>query len=217
MVKLYALQISPLLPENRWEALLPLLSPQRQQRILACRHGADRARLAGAGWLLRYALSQEGIPVHAQQFTTSPDGKPLLANGSLDFSLSHSGEWVLCAVSSQLVGVDVELPRCTMATARRFFAPEEVAMVEALPKAAQADALLRLWTAKEAFTKALGTGLKQGLGSFSVRLDQNGATLVQNISPLPYRLEEYVLPGCRVCLCTLEARPELQEVTLSLR
>ena len=37
MVKLYALQISPLLPENRWEALLPLLSPQRQQRILACR------------------------------------------------------------------------------------------------------------------------------------------------------------------------------------
>ena len=131
MVKLYALQISPLLPENRWEALLPLLSPQRQQRILACRHGADRARLAGAGWLLRYALSQEGIPVHAQQFTTSPDGKPLLANGSLDFSLSHSGEWVLCAVSSQLVGVDVELPRCTLATARRFFAPEEVAMVEA--------------------------------------------------------------------------------------
>lgn len=216
MVKLYALQISPLLPENRWEALLPLLSPQRQQRILACRHGADRARLAGAGWLLRYALSQEGIPVHAQQFTTSPDGKPLLANGSLDFSLSHSGEWVLCAVSAKCVGVDVELPRCTMATARRFFAPEEVAMVESLPKSAQADALLRLWTAKEAFTKALGTGLKQGLGSFSVRLGQNGATLVQNISPLPFRLEEYVLPGCRACLCTLEPRPPLLEVALPL-
>ena len=216
MAKLYALQISPLLPENRWEELLPFLSPQRQQRIRACRHGADRARLAGAGWLLRYALSQEGIPVHAQQFTTSPDGKPMLANGSLDFSLSHSGEWVLCAVSSQLVGVDVELPRCTLATARRFFAPEEVAMVESLPKSAQADALLRLWTAKEAFTKALGTGLKQGLGSFSVRLDQNGATLEQNISPLPFRLEEYVLPGCRACLCTLEPRPPLLEVSLPL-
>ena len=216
MAKLYALQISPLLPENRWEALLPLLSPQRQQRIRACRHGADRARLAGAGWLLRYALSQEGIPVYAQQFTTSPDGKPMLVNGSLDFSLSHSGEWVLCAVSAKRVGVDVELPRCTLATARRFFAPEEVAMVEALPKTAQVDALLRLWTAKEAFTKALGTGLKQGLGSFSVHLDQNGATLVQNISPLPFRLEEYVLPGCRACLCTLEPRTPLLEVSLPL-
>lgn len=216
MAKLYALQISPLLPENRWEKLLPLLSPQRQQRIRACRHGADRARLAGAGWLLRYALSQEGIPVYAQQFTTSPDGKPMLVNGSLDFSLSHSGEWVLCAVSAKRVGVDVELPRCTLATARRFFAPEEVAMVEALPKSAQVDALLRLWTAKEAFTKALGTGLKQGLGSFSVRLDQNSATLVQNISPLPFRLEEYMLPGCRACLCTLEARPPLLEVALPL-
>lgn len=216
MVKLYALQISPLLPENRWEALLPLLSPQRQQRILACRHGADRARLAGAGWLLRYALSQEGIPVHAQQFTTSPDGKPLLANGSLDFSLSHSGEWVLCAVSTKCVGVDVELPRCTLATARRFFAPEEVAMVESLPKSAQADALLRLWTAKEAFTKALGTGLKQGLASFSVHLSQDGAVLEQNISLLPFRLEEYVLPGCRACLCTLEPRPPLLEVALPL-
>ena len=217
MVKLYALQISPLLPENRWEALLPLLPPQRQQRILACRHGTDRARLAGAGWLLGYALSQEGIPVHAQQFTISPDGKPMLVSGQVEFSLSHSGEWVVCAVSSQPVGVDVELPRCTLATARRFFAPEEVAMVEALPKADQADALLRLWTAKEAFTKALGTGLKQGLDSFLVRLGQNGATLVQNISPLPYQLEEYVLLGCRVCLCTSEARPELQEVTLPLR
>ena len=216
MVKLYALQISPLLPENRWEALLPLLSPQRQQRILACRHGADRARLAGAGWLLRYALSQEGIPVHAQQFTTSPDGKPMLINGSLDFSLSHSGEWVLCAVSAKRVGVDVELPRCTLATARRFFAPEEVAMVEALPKSAQVDALLRLWTAKEAFTKALGTGLKQGLASFSVHLSQDGAVLEQNISPLPFRLEEYVLPGCRACLCTLEPRTPLLEVALPL-
>ena len=65
-------------------------------------------------------------------------------------------------------------------------------------------------------TKALGTGLKQGLGSFSVRLDQNGATLVQNISPLPFRLEEYVLPGCRACLCTLEPRTPLLEVALPL-
>lgn len=216
MTKLYALQIAPLLRQDRWAELLPHLSPQRQQRILACRHGADRARLAGAGWLLHYALTKAGIPAAAQQVVRRADGKPQLANGEVEFSLSHSGEWALCAVSAQPVGVDVELPRCTIATARRFFAPDEVAMVEALPRDAQTDALLRLWIAKEAFTKALGAGLRLGLGTFSVRLSQDGATLVQDITPLPFRLEEYMLPGCRACLCTLEARPELQEVALSL-
>lgn len=211
MVQLYALDLQPLLAGG-WEDLMPQLSRWRQKKVMSLRHGADRARSAGAGWLLDYALTEAGVPRDRRAIQLQPGGKPELVCGDVQFSLSHAGPWAVCAISDTPVGVDVELPRCTMATARRFFAPPEVAQVEAMPEAARTDALLRLWTAKEAFTKALGQGLSLGLSSFEVRLRPDGADLVQQASPLPYRLEEYPLLPSRLCLCTVEPRPTLQLV-----
>ena len=211
MAKLYVMDVAPLM-NGAWEALLPLLSPWRQQRVISCRHDADRARLTGAGWLLRHSLEEVGIPAARQQMTTGPYGKPCLAGGAVEFSLSHSGSWAVCALDRAPVGVDVERPRCSMATARRFFAPAEVAALEAMPEYARPDALLRLWTAKEAFSKAVGAGLTLGLHTFTVTLTAQGATLSQQESPLPFRLEEYTLPGHRICLCTTGERPILSYI-----
>ena len=209
MAQLYAMNVTPLL-DGSWEAMMPQLSHWRQKKVMSLRHGADRARSAAAGWLLDYALTQAGLPKAQRAIQLQPGGKPVLAQGGLHFSLSHAGPWAVCALADTPVGVDVELPRCTMATARRFFAPAEVAQVEALPEQARPDALLRLWTAKEAFTKALGQGLSLGLSSFEVRLRADGADLIQRATDLPYRLEEYPLLPSRVCLCTVEPRPALR-------
>lgn len=209
MVQLYALDLQPLLAGG-WEDLMPQLSRWRQKKVMSLCHGADRARSAGAGWLLDYALTEAGIPRDQRAIQLRPGGKPELVRGGVHFSLSHAGPWAVCALADTPVGVDVELPRCTMATARRFFAPAEVAQVEALPERARPDALLRLWTAKEAFTKALGQGLSLGLSSFEVRLRADGADLIQRATDLPYRLEEYPLLPSRVCLCTVEPRPALR-------
>jgi len=120
------------------------------------------------------------------------------------FSLSHGGSWAVCAVGETPLGVDVELPRCSIAVARRWFHPEEVAAAE------DPDSLCRLWTAKEAFVKALGTGFSTPLNSFVVRLDP--IRLEQTHSPLAYALHEYRLPPCRLCLCTTAPRPPLTVV-----
>lgn len=212
MAHLYALDLSPLL-KGGWEAMMPQLSPWRQRKVMSLRHGADRARSAGAGWLLDYALTQAGVPRAERAIRLQPGGKPVLAGGGIHFSLSHSGPWAVCALGESPLGVDVELPRCTLATARRFFAPAEVAQVEALPESARQEALLRLWTGKEAFTKAMGQGLSLGLHTFEVQLADTGATLLQTASPLPYRLEEYPLLPSWVCLCTVEPRPALTVVS----
>lgn len=209
MVQLYALDLQPLLAGG-WEELMPQLSRWRQKKVMSLCHAGDRARSAGAGWLLDYALTKAQIPREQRAIRLQTGGKPELVSGNIHFSLSHAGRWAVCALADTPVGVDVELPRCTLATARRFFAPAEVAQVEALPEAARSDALLRLWTAKESFTKALGQGLSLGLNTFEVHLENAGAFLVQQATPLPYRLEEYALLPSRICLCTTEARPELQ-------
>jgi len=198
------------------QSVLPLLSPLRQQRIATCRRPQDAAALAGAGWLLRQALQQWGVEPHRQILTQNPWGKPQLAETALpQFSLSHGGGWAVCAVSDTPVGVDVEAPRCTMAVAKRWFHENEIRAAEALPQAQQADALLRIWTAKEAFLKALGRGLTLPLDSFVVRLDDDGALLLQSYSDEPWQLHEYTLDGARICLCTTESCPEPETVTIA--
>lgn len=204
MAQLYGLDLHPFL-NGRWQEFLSALPSDRQESVQRRRSDADRARAAGAGWLLQYALTQAGITPENQILEKTELGKPYLpAHPEVHFNLSHSGHWAVCAISSDPVGVDVERPRCTMEIARRFFQPEELDSLELVP-----DQLNRLWTAKEAFVKALGGGLTIPLNSFSVFLQEQGAVLEQTLSPLPYRLHEYQIEQSRVCLCTTEDRPEL--------
>ena len=209
MANLYLMDLQPF-EKGRWRELLPALSSERQQKAISYRFEPDKARAAGAGWLLQYALTQAGIPVEAQILSKGKQGKPYLEHfPQTHFSLSHSGRWVVCAVSSDPVGVDVELPRCTMDIGLRFFRPDELEGLDRLPFVQQRDQLNRLWTAKEAFVKALGGGLTIPLNSFLVRLREQGSELEQSLSPLPYRLHEYKPDTSRICLCTTEDRPEL--------
>lgn len=202
MTRLYVLDLhSPAL--QRWSDLLPTLPEHRQRQVLACRQESDRVRTAGAAWLLQFALQTAGIPACQQQFTNNPWGKPLLSDrDDLHFSLSHSGCWAVCAISDTPVGVDVELPRCTLRIAKRYFHPEELT-------AADSVFLTRLWTAKEAFVKALGRGLTIPLDSFVVHLEPDQANLHQSYSPLPYRLHEYRLDDSILSLCTVDDKPDL--------
>ena len=209
MTRLFALNLQPL-QQGGWRKRIQVLPPERQAKALGCRFDADRARVVGAGWLLRQSLLELGIPEEAHRFRVDAMGKPHLEGEQVQFNLSHSGLWAVCAVSDRPVGVDVELPRCSMDIARRHFHPQELEGVEQLPPMVQRDQLNRLWTAKEAFLKALGTGITRELDSFRVCLTEQGASLEQSLSPVPYRLHEYTLDAHRICLCTPDDRPELE-------
>lgn len=203
MTRLYTLDVRKL----DWQAIFSQLPPARQEKVQKLHKEADKTRSAGAGWLLQYALEQAGISKETQIFEISPLGKPFLKDQPhIHFSLSHSGPWAVCAIGNAPLGVDVEQPRCTMEIARRFFRKDE------LPETEDKDFLLRLWTAKEAFVKAIGLGLTAPLDSFKVVLWEKKAVLEQNLSPLPYQLQEFQLNGCRVCLCATEAAPSLEIV-----
>ncbi len=215
MNELYALNIVPFL-QGRWESLLSGLRSERQHRARHCRDDRTAAQIACAGWLLQWALEQVGVRPELQILEKTPQGKPFLRDiPQVQFSLSHGGDWVLCAVSDRPVGVDVEQPRCTMEIARRFFCKEEVRAVEALEEDAQKDALCRLWCAKEAFVKAMGGGLSMGLDSFTVELSEREAILHQSVTERPYLLHEYALGEHRICLCAETDRPQLQTVTVT--
>ncbi len=96
-------------------------------------------------------------------FGYGPHGKPFLKEGP-HFNLSHTKGLVVCAISQQPVGVDVELRdrRVRPGLLQRYFTPEEQAY------ATTPQRFLELWTRKEAFLKRSGEGLSGGLAQTEV-------------------------------------------------
>lgn len=104
-------------------------------------------------------LSAPPLPL---QYRFGPHGKPELKDFPLHFSLSHSGEYVLCAVSEEQVGADIQRLQAAdfRKLAGRFFTPEECKAIEACGGEAERQRLFfRLWTEKEACGKLTGQGV----------------------------------------------------------
>lgn len=124
--------------------------------------------------LSRYAAPESGT----WRFAKGEHGKPSLVGAPrpLDFNLSDSGDWRVCAVTAgTAVGVDLEHcdpRRDVMKLARRFFDPAEVAALEACGAAGgQRDRFYDYWTLKEARVKAQGGALGPALASLVFELD----------------------------------------------
>lgn len=134
----------------------------------------------------RRILARElGVSPQAILYGTEAAGKPFVAapaGSGIEFSFSDSGDLALLAVSRDVpVGVDLESrrPRTDLAgVARRFFAAEECNALFALPESEREAGFHRLWTRKESYIKALGTGLAHPLASFVVTIAIDDARLV---------------------------------------
>jgi 4'-phosphopantetheinyl transferase len=161
---------------SRREEYLPLLSADERERMARLIFEGDRTRFLLTRALVRTTLSRYASVAPADwQFITNVHGRPELLDRpygvpDLRFNLSHTEGLIACAVTiGREVGVDVEHVgrRLTHDVAARFFAPREVADLQALPVDAQARAFFDYWTLKEAYIKARGMGLALPLGDFA--------------------------------------------------
>lgn len=142
------------------------LSPDEQARYRGLRVPTAAMRWLRARLALRDILSQAtGRPPKTLTFVTGSEGKPALAGESLEFSLSHSGDWACVAWSrAGRVGVDIEnihRARQLAHIASILLCEPEAAQVNMLAPDRRQDAMLRLWTRKEAILKASGLGLQR--------------------------------------------------------
>ena len=162
---------------DRGDLLLPesaaaLLPPWRRERFVRLRREEARQESLAAGLLYRRAMTLWGADPGAE-VVLLPAGKPVLAGREdLYFSLSHSGRYVLCAVSDLPVGADVQECRPLRTDLTRWFHPGEQAWL-----AEQEDreaALYRLWTRKEAWVKAVSGETMLSLGEADVLHDLPG-------------------------------------------
>lgn len=138
-------------------------------------------------------------------FQKGDKGKPYLADHQMYFNISHSGKWVVGAFSDSEVGIDVELIRePNYEVAKRFYSNKEIKKLNSIEdKNLRKEYFFDLWTLKESYLKAIGTGLTKSLNSFTINNSGENITLVDdglsvnNIFFKQYQFDkEYKLAVC---------------------
>jgi 4'-phosphopantetheinyl transferase len=111
------------------------------------------------------------------EFEIEEFGKPKLTNSDLEFNLSHSKNKAIIAIAIDVqLGIDIEYIDEKIKAkeiAGNFFSNEEIKQLCALEDVKLADGFFNIWTKKEAFIKAIGTGLTYPLDAFDVSLDNS--------------------------------------------
>jgi 4'-phosphopantetheinyl transferase len=141
------------------------------------------------------------VPPQSIRLATGPRGKPALADptaGAPHFNLAHSGALAVVALADRELGVDVEAMRPFPRTGRfaaRFFAPSEQRWLEGKPAAEREPAALTLWTFKEAYLTAVGSGIAMTLAG--VEIDPDRPALLR-VAGVPVADGEWTLLGTRL-------------------
>lgn len=148
--------------------------------------------------LLKIALKDSKIFCLNLEIEANDNGKPYFkARNDIFFNISHSKEYIICAIAPFEIGCDIEKIRdVKQSIANRFFTRDESNFVM------DQDSFFRLWTLKESFVKAIGTGLNTPLNSFNIGLNLNPITVKYNSTKKYYYfLEPFIDNQCKCSIC----------------
>ncbi len=142
--------------------------------------------------MARKLLGSDVIDPHSIRFAAEVHGKPYVTqpdSAKRPFNVAHTDGLVMCGIgdeTTELVGVDVErLDRRTdPELADRYFSRPEIDYLHRFGcDQARRDAFLRIWTLKESFIKAIGTGLQTPLADFAFEEIDSETPRIRMLSP----------------------------------
>ena len=163
-IEIYLLNLKPLF-HFPYENYLKHFSEARKQKILSCRHDADKIRTLWAELLTRYVVAKKiSRPIEDVSIERDANGKPKVIESPLQISISHSKNFCACSVGEISSGIDVEEDfSAGIDVAKDFFAPSEYFSLEKLRGDDFARKFLSLWTLKESYAKFSGVGISEEL------------------------------------------------------
>ncbi|MBQ8961321.1 MAG: 4'-phosphopantetheinyl transferase superfamily protein [Ruminococcus sp.] len=153
--------------------------------------------------LLRQCLRPIGIDYREELLARGEHGKPYLPDlPEVHFSLSHAKGIAACLVEDRECGIDCEGPRpLRPGVVKRAFSEAEQELVGS---AEDRDLMfLRLWTLKEAYVKAIGTGLAFPLKEAEFSISPQG----EISGPEGFSYRQYLLRGGFVVSLAVSQEP----------
>ena len=143
---------------ERKESVRKMLVSHKQKLRIAADH------------ICREAISEFcGISPDDITFSANEYGKPYAVDLDVNFSISHSGDYVICAVSEKEIGADIEKIReIRPDVSERFASDSEAEYISSHKKG-----LFEVWTLKEAYFKCIGTGINKDIKNVSFDIKEN--------------------------------------------
>lgn len=178
------------------EAVHEILTPQELERASGLGDvRGRRAEFVLSRIFLRTVLGKVlNVAPLELRFSYGAQGKPELdpvqdGKSWLRFNFSHSGGGALLGVArftapDSCLGVDLEKIRPVRRlreVSERFFGASERLLLQEVSGNEQARLFLQIWTAKEAYIKAIGSGVFQSASALEVRLDSGGKPVADKI------------------------------------
>uniref|UniRef100_A0ABQ0LS09 holo-[acyl-carrier-protein] synthase n=1 Tax=Mycena chlorophos TaxID=658473 RepID=A0ABQ0LS09_MYCCL len=199
-------------PDELYQRALLLLDPESSARIKKFYRREDACRTLIGRFLPRMLLHDRGVALSAMEFAATEVGKPFITTQGLDppiaYNVSHDNGLVVVASSNNThnppaftLGIDVMKVRVPGRESLASFVDSMADQLTTLERrliasaADQDQALERffwMWTAKEAYTKALGFGL--GFDFQRVEFDPTEDTLrVDGRKPAGWIFSKFVV------------------------
>ncbi len=186
MLKVYFLRLKKRSWSKADEELLNLISKERAEKIRRKVRGEGRRLSLYSALLLRFALSKAlKISASSFEFELEKNGKPILKNleGTVvDFNFSHTQGAVLLGLSDiGGIGVDLEYAgkdgrKAPFKVMKRLFCDEEIAYVKKTEDG-KSERFFEIWTAKEAYLKAKGSGFVCKASEVNTLLEEAGRNI----------------------------------------
>ena len=199
---------------------LHMLSAEERARVDRYALHADQHRYVLRQALLRCLLATR-LKMRPQdvRLVTGPHGKPALADAhaqrGLEFNVSHCRDTAVYVFSwAGEVGVDIEAVRPVKGAdeiAATMFSQHENAAYRALSAQDRLRGFFNCWTRKEAFVKAIGSGLGHSLKRFDVSLAPGEPARILRVDDMPggqcgWRVREFApAPGWVGAVVTRDA------------
>lgn len=152
-----------------FSSFIQQLPPAIQQQVMKFKNWQDTQRSLLSKILLIRGMNSLGLCAYSlHQLKLTAFKRPYF-DDLIDFNISHSGEYIVCAISkTNRVGIDVEeIKDIPILDFESQFSTHELEKI--LEDKNSLHAFYTLWTQKEAFLKALGTGLYVPLNKVTVK------------------------------------------------
>lgn len=191
-----------LMDEQMFTRMLMSVSPDRQQKARRYKFPKGKALSLGAALALDKLLQRRGLRERDQHYIEGKHGKPSFADHpEIHFSISHSSHFVACAMADCEIGIDIQhLVKVNEPLMRRVLSDEELEMVMAQQGEERQMLFARLWALKEAYLKAVGTGITDDFPSFSLENDRPRLVNRQGF----FLFREFDFPEGKGALCVVD-------------
>lgn len=196
---LYIANIKLLENNDVYNKAYQLISKDRKEKVDKLKFINDKKLSILAEIILKKALKELNLNNNIE-YIYNEYKKPYLKN-NVFFNISHSGEYVICVLSDNEVGCDIEYIRdIDLKIAKKYFNNDEYQSI--INSNNKLDTFYRYWTLKESYIKLLGLGLNLELDSFKIDIS-NKLNFTQNINNNLYYLKEVDIDGYKSSICLL--------------